>query len=107
MTVNEDDRPGDDLMYWTCSPIGFQRQSAKYLGSATKTRPATAEQCAQLAKVSAVAGSIEPDDLKLDQAFCVVTDEENVAWLRLVKKVKNPSPNDPDLVFQFAVWKLR
>ncbi|MFB6718894.1 hypothetical protein ACFCV3_01990 [Kribbella sp. NPDC056345] len=52
-----------------------------------------------------MSGSIEPSDLKLDQSFCLVTDEENVAWLRLIKKEKASESPEPNLVFQFAVWK--
>lgn len=103
--MNSDDKDGDDLMYWNCSPIGFQRHNARYLGAAGRTQPPTAEQCAQLARGGGVSGSIEPDDLRLDQAFCLVTDEENVAWMRLTKKEKTSSSSHPNLMFQIAVWK--
>jgi hypothetical protein len=103
--VNGENEPGDDLMYWHCSQVGLQGQNAQYFGTAAKTRPSTAEQCVQLAKVSAVAGNLEPQDLKLDQSFCLLTDQENVVWLRLLKKEKRTSGDDPDLVFQMASWK--
>jgi hypothetical protein len=39
--------------------------------------------------------------MRPDDAFCVVTDEDRVAWLRLVSKQGNPAR----LVFELVVWR--
>jgi hypothetical protein len=105
--VNSDDEPGDELLYWQCSPVGLRRQQAAAMGRAGKTPPASATVCATTASQDAVAANLEPGDLDVrDDAFCIVTDEGNVAWLDLVAKEKTSNPF-PNLVFRLVVWHRR
>jgi hypothetical protein len=102
--VNSDDESGDELLYWHCSPVGLRPQNALAVGRAGKKRPATAAECAATAQQDAVAANIEPGDLTVrEDAFCVITDQENVAWLNLVAK-ETASNSDPNLVFRLVVW---
>jgi hypothetical protein len=102
--VNDQDKPGDELFYWQCSPVGLQLQNGEAMGRAPRTPPATGAACATMAFQDAVASNLPPDDLTpRDDAFCVVTDQGNVAWLHLLAKEARPS-SDPDLVFRLVVW---
>jgi hypothetical protein len=72
------------------------------LGNAEKTPPGTAEECKAVAETQAV-GELWAKDLKVGQAFCVVTDKNNVAWLQLMGK--GSGAESPDLKFNLLLWK--
>ncbi len=105
--VNTDDQNGDELLYWHCSPVGLQLRNGQAMGRAEKDVPATGSACEARAQQDAVASNLEPDELDPRRtAFCVVTDEGNVAWLNLLAKEKTSNP-DPNLVFRLVVWHRR
>ncbi|HEV7652689.1 MAG TPA: hypothetical protein VGP26_31425 [Actinophytocola sp.] len=102
--VNGEDEDTDDLLYWHCSPVGLQRWNAQFMGNAPAQGPRDSQECAQFARSDAVSGSIEPKDLEVGQSFCVITDEENIASLKLTGKPRSGS-EDPNLKFELTVWK--
>lgn len=102
--VNTDLKDKDDLRYWNCSPEGLGMNNAEYMGNAPSVGAENPQECAQAARSDAVSGSVKHDDLEIGQSFCVITDEENVALLKLIDKSSN-GYLDPDLKFELTVWK--
>jgi hypothetical protein len=94
-------RSTGDLGYGTTLlPHGLHARQATAFGTASSRRPRTAEECRRAAQTQAVT-AVDDVDMRPDDAFCVVTDEDRVAWLRLVSKQGNPAR----LVFELVVWR--
>jgi hypothetical protein len=72
-------------------------------GSTTAGQP-DPKQCAQHAKERAV-GNIEGDELRNGLLFCVITDEQAIAWLQL-RSVSGGDPDEASLAFRVTLWKL-
>ena len=99
---------GEDLTYGMCSPTGLGNYGSSQLGEGPLTEPATGEECADAAGSRGLE-LVPPADLLAGRiAFCVVTDEGNVSWLRLVRTTQaSPCPMDtcPNLVFRQTLWR--
>jgi hypothetical protein len=105
--VNSDNTADDELLYWQCSPVGLQLEKGLAMGRAPKKPPATGSACEAMARQDAVAANIEPGDLDARKdAFCIVTSQNNVAWLNLLAK-ETVANSDPNLVFRLVVWHPR
>ncbi|WP_327712631.1 hypothetical protein OG912_33860 [Streptomyces sp. NBC_00464] len=73
-----------------------------FVGKSSAQRPSSAEECIQDAERSAI-GELDHSDLKPGDAFCIVSDDENVAWIRYVGK---GSGSLPPLNFELTVWQM-
>jgi hypothetical protein len=72
-----------DLWYETC--IGsFQQRAGAFIGNAAETLP-SAKDCATSAKTRPI-GELDIRDVKVGQAFCVVTSDRQVAWAKVTRK---------------------
>ncbi|WP_405858592.1 hypothetical protein OG361_30470 [Streptomyces sp. NBC_00090] len=89
---------GEDMSYG----CGDGLSAKKYFGAASASLP-TPENCARDAKANSV-GEISDSDMNLGQAFCVITDEDAVVWMKLVKKSPG-SVNGDNLTFLATLWK--
>lgn len=91
---------GSDLLYNEC---GYDDLSGgTYFGTASPTLP-TPEDCAADAKTNGV-GSVEQGKLEAGQAYCLITDEDAVVWMKLTK-VGPDGPRGPDAVFRVTMWR--
>jgi hypothetical protein len=93
-------RRGDLAYSNTLLPHGLHAREATAFGTGPAERPRTAEECRNAAVTQAVT-EVDPVDMAPGDAFCVITDEDNVAWLRLVSK-DGPWGR---LVFELVVWR--
>jgi hypothetical protein len=98
----------DDLIYddsQKCD-LEIRKQDAQNFGSGPTQQPESAEECAQYAAAVAVVSTVKIGELQAGQsAFCVITDQGNIAWLRLMDKVDRGRDANPDLAFEATLWE--
>jgi hypothetical protein len=98
----------DDLVYddsRQCD-LEIRKKNAQNFGTGPAQQPENAEECSQYAAVVSVVGTVKYNDLQPGQtAFCVITSEGNVAWMRLMEKLDRGGQSNPDLVFELTLWK--
>lgn len=98
----------DDLIYddsQKCDPE-IRKQNAQNFGSGPTQQPESAGECAQYAAAVAVVSTVKIGELQAGQsAFCVITDQGNIAWLRLMDKVDRGRDANPDLAFEVTLWQ--
>lgn len=92
----------NEIRYWTCGDFLLEFHGRNF-GEAPGDEPASGEDCAQSAALLPV-GDRNPWDLRPGEAFCVITDRENVTWIRFVKSVDR-GLDHPDLHFEFTLWR--
>ncbi|GIG59496.1 hypothetical protein Lfu02_38680 [Longispora fulva] len=79
--------PGADLRFGAgsiCGPDQLQGQEAKFFGHGPAAEP-TGEQCAGAAKAQASGPVLNRAMTAGETAFCVITDQENVAWVQVTE----------------------
>ncbi|MFI7214678.1 hypothetical protein ACIBP4_26820 [Micromonospora maritima] len=102
--VDSNARDGADLTYWHLHPDGLHRSGARYLGTSTGSRPATAEECRQQARTRALS-YVPLKDLKPGLGLCLETDRGNVAWLRLDRVRPGVDGAHPTLTVTIDLWR--
>ncbi|MFI0990491.1 hypothetical protein [Streptomyces exfoliatus] len=71
-----------------------------FVGKSSPSRPSV-ETCIQDAERGAI-GDLDNASLRPGDAFCLVSADENVAWIRFVSK---GSGSPPPLQFELTVWQ--
>ncbi|MFE7385105.1 hypothetical protein ACFU9F_32615 [Streptomyces zhihengii] len=78
----------------------LQADSDAVIGKSSQSRPSV-EECIQHAERGAI-GELEASDLRPGDALCIVSADENVAWMRFVGR---GSGSLPPLQFELTVWQ--
>lgn len=103
VVADSDDLDSSDTELEWDSYEGLYGGSDVAFGSTTGKQP-DPKQCAQHAKERAL-GNVEGDELRGGQLFCVITDEQAVAWLQL-RYISGGDPDEASLGFRVTLWKL-
>lgn len=83
---------------------GLYANGDKLMGTAPSKQPKP-NACADYARERAV-GTIDHDNLRTGQAWCVITDRGGVGWLKLTGMSRS-DPEDARLTFSLTMWGQR
>lgn len=100
LDIPQGDLDEGDIDYYLA--IGVEASDGK-MGKASDIEPPSAAECAQLARTRAVTTVRLKDMDPGKTALCVITDKDNVAWLRFIKA--SGSSQFSDLEFEMTLWK--
>ncbi|MFD3923008.1 hypothetical protein [Streptomyces sp. NPDC058595] len=100
--VHDDISNRNELDYSDCNSEEVTLQG-KNFGTGPVTAPAGPAECIEQAQRRG-AGDKDPSDFQRGDTFCVITSENNVAWLKFTGST-DVGETHPDLHFKLTLWK--
>ncbi|MFD3487253.1 serine/threonine-protein kinase [Streptomyces sp. NPDC058665] len=100
--TNDDITNANELEYGDCKSQQVE-MGGRNFGTGPPSRPSDHEECMAQARLEAV-GDMDAEEFRNGQTFCVITDEENVAWLKFLG-AQETNNLYPDLRFELTLWK--